>query len=443
MKEQELYTKHELHLHLYGCLDADDVWQLGRKAWRERTDGLEWYADEYEKVWGRRPDWKSYWEKEDGRERLRRDYLFQTPSTLDHFLACINLSIAMFPITPDNVEVLDHILHRMKHSGLRYAELRNPLPTRFGEDETRRYLSTFAKSVLTFEMKHGASFIPRIPISLSREDEDLYRLYGYLRRWLDGNPELAAAIPAIDFCHAEEGFPPKHKKEFFKRVQEDNAKSPRTALAILYHVGESFQTISIESSARWVWQTHTWGAHRLGHCISLGVPPQLMVGKSVRERVEERLDHISFLLENKSWLRKNGYIVDETEILKEREALRRRSPDERLDRTYTEDDVPRIRAFQDALMDDLREKKAMIECNPSSNLLIGNIPSPEFHPLRRFLAKGLNVSISTDDPGLFNTSMQKEEQLCSEKMGLSVEDLRRLAKNAELATASQLVRRKL
>ena len=91
-------------------------------------------------------------------------------------------------------------------------------------------------------------------------------------------------------------------------------------------------------------------------------------------------------------------------------------------------------------MDDLREKKATIECNPSSNLLIGNIPSPEFHPLRRFLAKGLNVSISTDDPGIFNTSMQKEEKLCTEEMGLSIEDLKSLAKNAELGTAFQLVR---
>lgn len=441
MTEQDtLYTKHELHLHLYGCLDADDVWQLGKNSWKNRTKELEWYADEYEKVWGRRPDWKSYWENEDGRERLRRDYLFQTPSTLGHFLACINLTIAMFPITPDNVDVLDHILARMKHSGLKYAELRNPLPQRFNEEDTTRYLNIFAASILAFEKKHGSFFIPRVPISLTRQDEDLDRQYGYLRRWLDRNPELGVAFPAIDFCHAEENFPPKHKREFFKRVKEDNAKSPKTALAILYHVGESFQTISIESSARWVWQAHTWGADRLGHCISLGLPPELMLGKKVHERVEERLDHIAFLLESESWLRKNGYAVNTQELLAEREALGKRSPDERFERTYSQADVPRVRAFQDALMDDLKEKNAIIECNPSSNLLIGNIPSPSDHPLRRFLARGLNVTLSTDDPGIFSTSMQKEEQVCRDKIGLSEDDLRRMAKNAELTISERLVR---
>lgn len=63
----------------------------------------------------------------------------------------------------------------------------------------------------------------------------------------------------------------------------------------------------------------------------------------------------------------------------------------------------------------------MIECNPTSNYLIGTFRRYDIHPIFRFntagLAEGgapaaaspqLSVSINTDDMGVFDTSLENE-----------------------------------
>jgi adenosine deaminase len=52
------------------------------------------------------------------------------------------------------------------------------------------------------------------------------------------------------------------------------------------------------------------------------------------------------------------------------------------------------------------------------------------HPLRRLLDAGVRVTLSADDPILFGTTTQGEYSLAREKLGLSDEELRRLAGNA-------------
>ena len=58
------------------------------------------------------------------------------------------------------------------------------------------------------------------------------------------------SLTGIDFCFLEEGFPPKDKAELFRAVQTFNDEHPERALAILYHVGESFADKSLESAVR-------------------------------------------------------------------------------------------------------------------------------------------------------------------------------------------------
>lgn len=80
-----------------------------------------------------------------------------------------------------------------------------------------------------------------------------------------------------------------------------------------------------------------------------------------------------------------------------------------------------IRQMQDGLIQDFAHKGIMIECNPTSNYLIGTFRRYDRHPIFRFnnarlvptdgvLAPTpqLSVSINTDDLGVFDTTLENE-----------------------------------
>lgn len=80
-----------------------------------------------------------------------------------------------------------------------------------------------------------------------------------------------------------------------------------------------------------------------------------------------------------------------------------------------------IRHVQDKLAEELAGKGIMIECNPTSNYLIGTFRRYDMHPIFRFNNMGLvrndgscepsaqlSVSINTDDSGIFDTSLENE-----------------------------------
>ena len=127
----------ELHLHLYGCLDAHDLWTMGKDVWPLRKPRLEWFAEEYEKAWKRKPLWEDYWTKPDGFERLREDFEVLGAVDFPKFQACFNLIIALFPIDPDDDTVLRFVLGKLERSGLKYAELRVPLGLRLPRMKAR------------------------------------------------------------------------------------------------------------------------------------------------------------------------------------------------------------------------------------------------------------------------------------------------------------------
>lgn len=78
-----------------------------------------------------------------------------------------------------------------------------------------------------------------------------------------------------------------------------------------------------------------------------------------------------------------------------------------------------MRSMQDAMIHDLTDKGIYVECNPSSNYLIGTIEKYEHHPIFRFNQYGMDsdtknhlcVSINTDDMGIFDTSLESEYAL--------------------------------
>lgn len=76
-----------------------------------------------------------------------------------------------------------------------------------------------------------------------------------------------------------------------------------------------------------------------------------------------------------------------------------------------------IKKIQDAMMGSIKDKNISIECCPTSNIHITHIKRYADHPLTRFhevsLGYGntINVSINTDDRGLFATSLYNEYSL--------------------------------
>jgi len=94
-----------------------------------------------------------------------------------------------------------------------------------------------------------------------------------------------------------------------------------------------------------------------------------------------------------------------------------------------------VRAVEDpAVLDLLAAGRIAIESCPTSNLQTSTVASYREHPLPRFLALGLPVSLSTDDPSISGIDLAHEYRMVQEEMGLSEADCRRLQENA-LATA--------
>ncbi|EKE43101.1 adenosine deaminase [Oceaniovalibus guishaninsula JLT2003] len=89
-----------------------------------------------------------------------------------------------------------------------------------------------------------------------------------------------------------------------------------------------------------------------------------------------------------------------------------------------------------ALVDRLRDSQTMLEVCPSSNVCLGVVPDIAAHPLPRMVAAGLNVCIGSDDPPLFDTTLNDEYALVADTLGLGADFLR--AQNRAAAHASLL-----
>ena len=90
-----------------------------------------------------------------------------------------------------------------------------------------------------------------------------------------------------------------------------------------------------------------------------------------------------------------------------------------------------------ALIESLAARRVVLENCPTSNMCTGALakqtekPGATLadHPLPKFLERGLRVTLSTDDPGMFHTDLLTEYSRAS-AMGLSNEQLLRLAEES-------------
>lgn len=87
-----------------------------------------------------------------------------------------------------------------------------------------------------------------------------------------------------------------------------------------------------------------------------------------------------------------------------------------------------------ALMDYLTEHQIPIEICLSSNLRTGCCATLQEHPLPKYLEKGLIVTLNTDDPEMFETTVNREYELAAGTFGLGEPELRKLAENSRKAS---------
>ncbi len=429
----------ELHLHLYGTIRAEDY--LEHVASRE----VDWryYEDRFEEAYGTRPPvreilerhrrgdpaarraWKSLFVFGDAdagnfRRFSAKFHLLENGSALMHFPQRADALPAL-------VEEMGFFVERMladqRRQGIGYAEQRLLLGVRVPSDVARALMLPILER---YAAASRAGLAARLAPSLPRKDP--WPMWEVVQELALG--PYGALVTGIDFCHVEEGFPPREKAEFFRAVHEFNARHPERALAILYHVGESFVDKSVESAIRWVQEAAELGAHRLGHAIALGIEPDCYGEHERSESVSERRDQLAYDLRHADGLARYGVRVDRAAAQRELDLLGTLPPTQAVAHRYDRARLALLRARQDYAMERVRATGAVIEVCPTSNLRIGGIEDPAHHPVHRFLDADLRVVVASDDPGIFDTTLRDELDWVTKAAGLEPDAARRLRQQA-------------
>jgi adenosine deaminase len=90
-----------------------------------------------------------------------------------------------------------------------------------------------------------------------------------------------------------------------------------------------------------------------------------------------------------------------------------------------------ITAAQDpALMAYLAEHEITLEVSPTSNVRTRSVPSLAEHPLPQLVAAGVPVTINSDDPPMFGTTLNAEYEIARDLLGLDDAGVAELARVA-------------
>ena len=94
-----------------------------------------------------------------------------------------------------------------------------------------------------------------------------------------------------------------------------------------------------------------------------------------------------------------------------------------------------VRSIGDpALLAHLRQRGVVLDVCPTSNIRTGAVASLTEHPIRRLFDAGVTVTVNTDDPTFFATTLNDEYRLLASAFGFNAEELATLALNAARAT---------
>jgi len=90
-----------------------------------------------------------------------------------------------------------------------------------------------------------------------------------------------------------------------------------------------------------------------------------------------------------------------------------------------------LTAAQDPdLLEELAQRQVPIEICITSNLRTGCCKTVSEHPVKQYFDHGLMITLNTDDPAMFGTTLSHEYQLAQQAFGFTDEHLRELARNS-------------
>lgn len=93
-----------------------------------------------------------------------------------------------------------------------------------------------------------------------------------------------------------------------------------------------------------------------------------------------------------------------------------------------------VRAIEDPkLVEELVDRQITLEVCPGSNVVLGLYPDFQAHPIKRLRDAGVKVTISTDDPPFFSTTMRREYEMLQQAFGWEVDDFADLNRTAAQA----------
>ena len=90
-----------------------------------------------------------------------------------------------------------------------------------------------------------------------------------------------------------------------------------------------------------------------------------------------------------------------------------------------------VRAIEDlALVDELAERGIVLEVCPGSNVALGLYKDTRAHPICQLHERGVKVTVSTDDPPFFHTTMTQEYQALARAFDWGADEFDRLNRTA-------------
>jgi aminodeoxyfutalosine deaminase len=96
------------------------------------------------------------------------------------------------------------------------------------------------------------------------------------------------------------------------------------------------------------------------------------------------------------------------------------------------------------LLAHLVERRIPLEVCPTSNLATGAVTSLDEHPIRQMFAAGAVVTVNSDDPPMFGTTLNREYEIATELLHLDEAGVAGLVRNAvEASFAPEKVKRAL
>ncbi|MFN3603073.1 MAG: hypothetical protein ACK4UJ_00015 [Leptonema sp. (in: bacteria)] len=393
---------YELHTHLYGCLVEEDLQWLGQR----RTPRWEIYINSFKKIYGYEPKIEILYKNQifsnsklnQYQKRILRKFYRMDPTKFGflQFQNCFDFIIALSNTDPEELqEITKRVLSRQEEI---YAEYRMMFSPFIKETEFKEKVSGLVEAFDSLETKiypKQAKFI----ISLNRE----YPLYEWQYEIIKSLQKKTKNLIGIDFAGKEEGFPPKEKRNFIKKVLKENQSSK--PLLLTYHVGESFTDKTPASTIRWILELQEMGVHRIGHAVALAYTEEKVQNKTFREIFSERKDYLNFLYS----LYEKGEKWIPIDFLKKEEKLQNSSY---IDIVYEGLEKKLYLDFLEYSLHFLRSHGAVIESCPTSNQKICG-----FSPLKFFVDAGLKVCLGADDPSILGTTLKKEFDYAKKILG--------------------------